>query len=104
MTDSLKESMEKTSTKLTLAEARAKLTGQKGKKYWRSIDELAGTPEFEAAVRDEFPQHASEWIDPVSRRGFLTVHSVGRLPVHHQRVAGGPLERQEVGRGEVLPR
>ena len=71
VTDSLKESMEKTGTKLTLAEVRAKLAGQKGKKYWRSIDELAGTPEFEAAVRNEFPQHASEWIDPVSRRGFL---------------------------------
>jgi len=63
--------MEKTETKLTLAEVRAKLAGQTGKKYWRSIDELAGTPEFEAAVREEFPQHSSEWIDPVSRRGFL---------------------------------
>jgi MoCo/4Fe-4S cofactor protein with predicted Tat translocation signal len=63
--------MEKTHTKLTLAEVRAKLAGQTGKKYWRSIDELAGTPEFEAAVREEFPQHSSEWIDPVSRRGFL---------------------------------
>jgi molybdopterin-containing oxidoreductase family iron-sulfur binding subunit len=63
--------MEKTQTKLTLAEVRAKLAGQTGKKYWRSVDELAGTPEFDAAVREEFPQHSSEWIDPVSRRGFL---------------------------------
>ena len=44
--------------KLTLAEVRAK---------------LAGTPEFEAAVREEFPEQASEWIDPVSRRSFLKV-------------------------------
>lgn len=63
--------METTHTKLTLAEVRSKLAGQTGKKYWRSIDELAGTPEFDAAVREEFPQHSSEWIDPVSRRGFL---------------------------------
>ncbi|MGB7189320.1 MAG: TAT-variant-translocated molybdopterin oxidoreductase [Acidobacteriaceae bacterium] len=63
--------METTHTKLTLAEVRAKLAGQTGKKYWRSIDELAGTPEFDTAVREEFPQHSSEWIDPVSRRGFL---------------------------------
>ncbi len=69
--DSVKENMEKTQTKLTLAEVRTKLAGQTGKKYWRSIDELAGTPEFDAAVREEFPQHSSEWIDPVSRRGFL---------------------------------
>ena len=71
MRDSVKENMQSTHAKLTLAEVRAKLAGQKGKKYWRSIDELAGTPEFEAAVREEFPQHSSEWIDPVSRRGFL---------------------------------
>jgi MoCo/4Fe-4S cofactor protein with predicted Tat translocation signal len=71
MRDSVKENMEKMQTKLTLAEVRAKLAGQTGKKYWRSIDELAGTPEFETAVREEFPQHSSEWIDPVSRRGFL---------------------------------
>ncbi|MFC5864300.1 TAT-variant-translocated molybdopterin oxidoreductase [Acidicapsa dinghuensis] len=56
---------------LTLAEVRERLKGVKGKKYWRSIDELAGTPEFEAAVAKEFPDQASEWIDPVSRRGFM---------------------------------
>src|SRR5579859_7071090 len=56
---------------LTLAEVRKQLEGKKGKRYWRSIDELAGTPEFEAAVVKEFPDQAQEWVDPVSRRGFL---------------------------------
>ena len=56
---------------LTLAEVRKQLEGKKGKRYWRSIDELAGTPEFEAAVAKEFPDQAAEWVDPVSRRGFL---------------------------------
>ena len=60
-------------TKLTLAEVRKKLAGQTGKKYWRSLDELADTPEFEAAVKQEFPQQSSEWIDPVSRRGFMKI-------------------------------
>jgi molybdopterin-containing oxidoreductase family iron-sulfur binding subunit len=50
---------------------RAELKGVKGKRYWRSIDELAGTPEFEAAVEREFPSAAQEWVDPVSRRGFM---------------------------------
>ena len=59
--------------KLTLAEVREKLAKQKGKRYWRSIDELANTPEFQRAVEREFPQHASEWLDPVSRRSFLKV-------------------------------
>ena len=56
---------------MTLAEVRAKLKGVKGKRYWKSIDELAGTPEFEAAVAKEFPDQAAEWVDPVSRRGFM---------------------------------
>src|SRR5579875_2890616 len=59
--------------KMTLEEVRAKLAGQKGKKFWRSIDELAETPEFGELVAKEFPSQASEWVDPVSRRGFLKV-------------------------------
>ncbi|HEX4021881.1 MAG TPA: TAT-variant-translocated molybdopterin oxidoreductase [Acidobacteriaceae bacterium] len=54
-----------------LESTRVKLAGATGKQYWRSVDELAGTPEFEQALLREFPQHASEWVDPVSRRGFL---------------------------------
>ncbi len=56
---------------MTLAAVREKLKGAKGKRYWRSVDELANTPEFQAAVEKEFPSAAQEWVDPVSRRGFL---------------------------------
>ncbi|HEY1498041.1 MAG TPA: TAT-variant-translocated molybdopterin oxidoreductase [Acidobacteriaceae bacterium] len=59
--------------KPTLADVRAKLANQTGKKFWRSIDELADTPEFAEMVANEFPSQASEWIDPVSRRSFLKV-------------------------------
>jgi molybdopterin-containing oxidoreductase family iron-sulfur binding subunit len=59
--------------KPTLADVRAKLANQKGKKFWRSVDELAETPEFAEMVAKEFPSQASEWIDPVSRRNFLKV-------------------------------
>ena len=58
---------------LTLDAARAKLAGQTGKTYWRSVDELADTPAFREMVQREFPSQAAEWIDPVSRRGFLKV-------------------------------
>lgn len=58
---------------LTLEQARAKLAGKTGKKYWRSVDELADTPAFREMVEREFPNQASEWLDPVSRRGFLKV-------------------------------
>ena len=56
---------------MTLDAVRAKLKGAKGKRYWRSVDELANTPEFQAAVEKEFPGSAQEWVDPVSRRGFM---------------------------------
>ncbi|MGD0097363.1 MAG: TAT-variant-translocated molybdopterin oxidoreductase [Terracidiphilus sp.] len=56
---------------MTLAAVREELKGVKGKRYWRSIDELANTAEFQAAVEKEFPSAASEWVDPVSRRGFM---------------------------------
>ncbi len=56
---------------MTLAAVREELKAAKGKRYWRSIDELATTPEFQAAVEREFPGSAQEWVDPVSRRGFL---------------------------------
>jgi len=42
-----------------------------GPEYWRSLEELAGTPEFQEMLHREFPKGASEWVDSVSRRGFL---------------------------------
>jgi molybdopterin-containing oxidoreductase family iron-sulfur binding subunit len=66
-----KKNANRTEQSMTLAELRAKLETQKGKRYWRSVDELADTPEFQAAVAQEFPEQASEWIDSASRRSFL---------------------------------
>ncbi|HET9309510.1 MAG TPA: TAT-variant-translocated molybdopterin oxidoreductase, partial [Candidatus Sulfotelmatobacter sp.] len=44
-----------------------------GPEYWRSLEELAGSPAFQEALHREFPKGASEWLDTVSRRGFLKV-------------------------------
>ena len=44
-----------------------------GPEYWRSLEELAGSPAFQEAMHREFPKGASEWLDLVSRRGFLKV-------------------------------
>ncbi|MGA7339488.1 MAG: TAT-variant-translocated molybdopterin oxidoreductase [Terracidiphilus sp.] len=59
------------SAPMALDAVRRDLKGVKGKKFWRSLDELADTAEFQAAVEREFPASAQEWVDPVSRRGFL---------------------------------
>jgi MoCo/4Fe-4S cofactor protein with predicted Tat translocation signal len=61
--------------KLTLAEVRAKLDGKTGRRFWKNLDELADKPEFQALMAEEFPRQAGagEWVDAVSRRGFLKV-------------------------------
>lgn len=61
--------------KLTLAEVHAKLDGKTGRRFWKNLDELADTPAFHELMREEFPRQAGagEWVDAVSRRGFLKV-------------------------------
>src|ERR1051326_7857872 len=56
---------------LDLAAIRRKLNGVRGQDYWRSLEEVAETPQFKAMVHREFPPGASEWWDGVSRRSFL---------------------------------
>jgi len=47
-----------------------------GKRYWRSLDELADTPEFKDWLHREFPVGASEMVeDGTSRRNFLKIMS-----------------------------
>lgn len=43
------------------------------KKFWRSLNELENTPEFEQMLQREFPENASELKDPISRRTFLKI-------------------------------
>ena len=61
--------------KMTLAEVRSKLDGKTGRRFWKNLDELADTPAFHELMREEFPRQsgANEWVDSVSRRGFLKV-------------------------------
>ncbi len=48
------------------------LNAASGKRYWRSLDELADTPEFKQWIEREFPQGASE-LDGQNRRHFLKI-------------------------------
>ncbi|MBI2185808.1 MAG: TAT-variant-translocated molybdopterin oxidoreductase [Acidobacteria bacterium] len=50
---------------------RARLANSRGREYWRSLEAVAETPEFKEFLHREFPQNASEWLDPVGRRSFL---------------------------------
>src|SRR5437867_246765 len=57
--------------KIDRADVERQLKETKGPEYWRSLEELAGSPEFQNMLHREFPKGASEWLDSVSRRGFL---------------------------------
>ncbi len=54
---------------------RSRLAGSEGRLYWRSLGELADTPEFRDYLHREFPEQASEWNDPKGRRDFLKLMS-----------------------------
>ncbi len=56
---------------LDLATAKAQIEETTGPEYWRSLEELAGSEEFQEMLHREFPKGASEWLDGLSRRGFL---------------------------------
>ncbi len=61
--------------RLDLAAVRERLRAKRGPEFWRSLDELAATPAFQDLLHREFPRHASEWADGVSRRRFLQLAS-----------------------------
>ena len=57
--------------KLDLETARERIAQTKGPEFWRSLEELAGSSEFQEMMHREFPKGASEWLDSIPRRGFL---------------------------------
>jgi molybdopterin-containing oxidoreductase family iron-sulfur binding subunit len=60
---------------LDLAAVRQRLHSTSGREYWRSLDELAATPEFEDLLHREFPRQAAGWSADEDRgegrRNFL---------------------------------
>jgi molybdopterin-containing oxidoreductase family iron-sulfur binding subunit len=59
--------------RVDLSGVRRRLDGTQGRTYWKSLEELARTPEFLEFLHREFPEQASEFDDPRGRREFLTV-------------------------------
>lgn len=57
--------------RIDLAAIRARLDAVHGQEYWRSLEELAQTEDFQEFLHREFPQQASVWMDPIGRRQFL---------------------------------
>ncbi len=57
---------------LTMSTIRQHLSAGQGRRYWRSLEELADTDEFHTFLQREFPREASVWDDrSFNRRNFL---------------------------------
>lgn len=57
---------------MDLTNIRKRLEGKRGQQYWRSLDELAQTPEFQEYLNHEFPQSTPEdWRQPLDRRSWM---------------------------------
>ena len=56
---------------LDLDAVRAELAGARGRHYWRSLEQLAGRPGFDALMAREFPRQAPGLLEAVDRRQFL---------------------------------
>lgn len=60
-------------SKQNFALMRDRILSENGKDYWRSVEEFVDAPEFEEFVKREYPNHAEDWDDSLSRRNFIKV-------------------------------
>lgn len=79
---------------INLDEIRLRLAQKKGQPYWRSLEELANTQEFQQFVQNEFPHGLPDWGNAVSRRTFLKL--MGASMALAGLAACGPLQPREV--------
>jgi len=79
---------------LDLTAIRARLNAARGREYWRSLDELAATPEFEELLHREFPRLASGWEGgELNRRHFLKLMGASLAFAGLQACSRQPLEK-----------
>ncbi len=58
---------------------REKMGQKTGKNLWRSLEEVAETPEFMSYMKEEFPNGSAQDNDPSSRREFLKLMGASLL-------------------------
>src|SRR4051794_25577928 len=73
--------MSETPNKNPVTALRDSLSAATPTQYWRSLDELAGTPRFLACLERELPQYAAAWppelAQEAGRRDFLRLMAAG---------------------------
>jgi MoCo/4Fe-4S cofactor protein with predicted Tat translocation signal len=78
---------------LDLSVIRARLAQTRGRRYWRSLEEVAETPAFKEFMQREFPRGAADWTDQLSRRNFLKVMGASLALAGLTGCSGQPAEK-----------
>ncbi len=91
-----------TDTRTDFTDIRARLANKEGPAYWRSLDEIADTDEFQIFLQREFPRQAAPLESGLQRRDFLKLlgasmalaglSACARPPLPHQKIV--PYVRQ----------
>src|ERR671917_646961 len=84
---------ERKTSGLDLAAIRARLAAAQGQQYWRSLEEVAATEEFQEFLHREFPSQAAAWHNPISRRRFLQVMAASLALAGLSSCAPAPTEK-----------
>ncbi|MBZ5516491.1 MAG: TAT-variant-translocated molybdopterin oxidoreductase, partial [Acidobacteriia bacterium] len=72
----------KPTTRIDLAAIRERVEGEAGRRFWRSLEELAETPEYQAYLDHEFPH------DPAQEPGGMTRRNALKLMAASAALAG----------------
>ncbi len=81
--------------KMTIQQIRAKLQNRQGEKFWRSLDELAETEEFNQFLQEEYPHGSAPMTakEDLSRRDFLKLMGASLVMTMLPGCSRQPLEK-----------
>ncbi len=82
--------------RLDLAAIRKRLEGERGDGFWRSLDEMADTQEFQEFMRKEFPRQAAPLESSLDRRSFLKLLGASMALAGLSACARPPLPREKI--------
>ena len=99
-------------SQLDLTQIRARLANQEGPDYWRSLDQLADTEEFQVFLQREFPRQAAPMEAGLERRDFLKLlgasmalaglSACARPPLAHEKIVPYVKQPDQITPGKPL--
>lgn len=82
--------------KLDIASIRTRLASAEGPAYWRSLDEIADTQEFQEFLHKEFPRQAAPLEHGMQRRDFLKLLGASMALAGLSACARPPLPNEKI--------